>query len=357
VKMLGGYKLNRLILIDGSSLLSTSFYGNLPKAYYFAKTEEEREKVLKSVMQTSNGLYTNGVFTMSRIILNIIKEYKPSHMAVAWDISRNTFRKNLYVEYKGHREETRPELGSQFTLMQRVLEDMNIPQYKHCDFEADDIIGTFSRKFEEQLPITILTKDQDALQLVSENTRLWLMTSKNKEMYESIGLDKLNFTIKDLPIPDNVFEFTPMYIKEFYGLDPVQIVDMKALCGDPSDNIPGVKGVGEKAVVPLLQEFGSVENLYDSIEDMSKEEEKEFKELLKELGISRSPVSYLLKESETELVGKKAALLSKKLATIECTIPDLLNTELFSLELNVDKEATRKIFEELEFKSLLDKIW
>jgi 5'-3' exonuclease len=342
--------MKRLILIDGSSMLSTCFYGNLPKDYYFAKTEEDRQKVLPKIMQNSKGVYTNGVYTMCKILLNIIKNYKPSHMSVAWDISRNTFRRDEYAEYKAHRDEMRPELGSQFAIMQKVLESMNICQYMHQNFEADDIIGTLAKRFEEEIPTTILTKDQDALQLVSDNTRVWLVTSKNKEMYEQLGLN-----VKELPIPDNVFEFTPVYIEEFYGLRPIQIVDKKALEGDKSDNIPGVKGVGEKAVVPLLQEFGTIEALYDKIENMDKEEEKEFKELLKSLGISRSPLAYLLKESDSELVGKKAAILSKRLATIDTKISDFDNTGIDELEININREGMLSVFEELEFKSLIDK--
>lgn len=345
-----------LLLIDGSSLLSTSFYGNIPKQYFSAKTDEAREEVLKKVMQTSRGEYTNGVYTFFRTLLKIIEKQKPSHLAVAWDISRNTFRKQLYPQYKAQRDETKPELKSQFQLTQDALEAMNIKQFMLDDYEADDIIGTLAKQFEGEIPVYIYTKDQDALQLVSDNTRLWLVTSKAKEMNEEAfgGLDK--DIVGKFNLPDNVFEFTPIWVEEIYGLSPSQIIDKKALEGDKSDNIPGVRGIGEKVSIPLIKEFGTIENLYEHIEGLSKAEEKEMKEFFKLLGISRSPLSYLLKESKgDELSGKEAALLSKKLATINTSVPELKNVKLIELELSIDEAGMNRIFEYLEFKSLLKK--
>jgi 5'-3' exonuclease len=337
----------KLLCVDGSSLLSTSFYGNVPNEYLRAKTDAEREEALKKVLQTKDGQYTNGVFTMMKTLEKIISKQKPTHLVVAWDLNRNTFRRSLYSEYKAQRAETRPELKSQFGLAQEVLRAMNIKQYIIDGYEADDIIGTFAKKFKEQIPVYIYTKDQDALQLVEERVRLWLITSKAKEMYDELGID-----VKSLNIPDNVFEYTPLYVKEFYGIEPQQIVDLKALIGDSSDNIPGVKGVGEKTVVPLLQEFKTVEGIYEYIENTP---EKEIKAFFKELGITRSPLSYLMKTSDTELVGKASALLSKQLATICCDVPDLQDVLLEELHLQIDMEGRKKIYEKLEFKSLLGK--
>ena len=345
--------MRRLLLIDGSSLLTTSFYGNVPREYYGAKTEADRKKALGKLMQTSTGEYTNGVYTFCRTLLKILEKQKPSHLAVAWDVSRETFRRKLYPEYKGHREETKPELSSQFKLTQDVLEAMNVRQFMLEEYEADDIIGTIAKQFEKEIPVYIYTRDQDALQLVSEYTRLWLVTNKADAMTKEAfaGLDKK--IINKFNLPDNVFEFTPLWVEEFYGLTPLQLIDKKALEGDKTDNIPGVKGVGEKSATPLIKEFGSIENLYEHIEGLSKKEEKEMREFMKELGIKRPPLANLLKESEDELCGKKAAFLSKQLATIDTNINELEGMELEELKLKLNKEGMKEIFEELEFKSLL----
>lgn len=350
--------MQKLVLVDGSSLLSTNFFATAPMSYMKAKTEEEMEKGRKQLMQI-NGIYTNGVFGMMKELMKIIREQRPTHLCVAWDLNRNTFRRQIYADYKANRGETKPELKSQFPLAQEVLGKLGITQFVFDGYEADDIIGTLSKRFGETIPTFIITKDQDALQLVNEHVRLWYKTSrpeKAKEMYQEFGIDP-----KEFDIPDGVFEFTPLYVKEVYGLTPIQIIDKKALEGDTSDNIPGVKGVGEASAVPLLQEFGTVEGVYDFIESS---DEATIKEMLKSLGIKRSPVSYLTKKAEkilvdgklvsNELVGKEAAEVSKKLATIKLDMDCLENIELDTLLLNVNQVAKREEFERLAFKSLLD---
>jgi 5'-3' exonuclease len=339
---------NRLLLIDGSALLSCSFFGNLPKEYKFAKTDEEKDKCLDKLRHSPDGEFTNGVFTMLPSMLNVIRDQKPTHMAVAWDLTKEyTFRKKLFPDYKGHRKDLRTELGNQFPLAQRVLKEMEIAQFVFEEYEADDIIGTLARRFENDVRVTIWTKDQDSLQLINENVSVWLITSKCSEMYEQLGIN-----MKKLDLPKGVFEYIPAYLEHFYGVSPIQIIDRKAIEGDPSDNIPGIKGVGEKSVIPLLQKFKTVEGIYDFIEASS---EKEIKEMFKYLGISRSPLSRLVEESDTQLVGKKAALLSKKLATIKCDITELDDVTLDSLWLQINEEGMKNIFSELGIMSLLKK--
>jgi len=347
--------LKKLILIDGSSILSTSFYGNLPMGYVRAKTREEKEKALAKVLQTSTGIFTNAIYTMTKVLLSIIEKQKPTHLAVAWDITRDTFRRELYGEYKANRDETPSELKSQFILMQKLLERANIPSFSHQRYEADDILGTLSRKFEEEISVYILTKDQDALQLVNEQTRVWLVTSKAKQMYMDLLHESSNLSsvdLNELNVPNNTFEFSNVYVSYFYGLEPIQIIDKKALEGDASDNIPGVKGVGQKSAVPLLQEFRTVEGLYESLEDMSVDE---IKELMKTLGIKKSPVACLLRESQddSEISGKRSALLSKQLATIVTNIPGYQDLSLGEFQLNINRDGMRDMFKELEFTSLL----
>lgn len=341
----------KLLLIDGSSVLSTNFYGSLPWEFKKAKTPEEKAEAIKKAMKTSDGRFTNGVFGMTKALLKVLKKQKPDYIAVAWDVSRETFRRKLYKEYKGNRSKTPDALKSQFGLMQEVLDEMNIPQFKFEDFEADDIIGTFAKNFEEEVEVSILTKDQDALQLISERTNVWLSTSKSKKWFEELEIDQ-----KEINIPDGTFEFTNQTFEKIYGLKPIQMIDKKALEGDASDNIPGVKGVGEKAVTPLLQRFNTIEQMYDFLETLDKTSEKLFKQEMKEQGASRLPLKKLLEVSDSEVVGKRIALLSKELATIKTDIELLKNVKLENLKVELDKEKTKRKFEELEFKSLIEKI-
>lgn len=341
-------KRNKLVLIDGSSLLTTNFYGTAPKGYTMAKTDEEREKFVKDFIQTSTGIITNGVYGMMESLLKIIDKQEPTHLAVAWDLGRDkTFRRKLYPLYKAHRSETKKELKPQFALAQKVLREMGIPQFMFEEYEADDVIGTLSKQFCNESMVYIWSKDQDALQLVSDNIRLWFTTSKAEQMYEEVGIN-----ISMLNIPENCFEFTPEYVRHFYQVDPIQIIDRKAIEGDKSDNIPGIYGVGEKVTIPLLNEFETVEGIYDFLSDHDEVEAKMF---MRDLGIKRSPYKNLMKTSDTELVGKESALLSKKLATIKTDIPELQEMSLSNLALNIDEEGKRQAFEALEFKSLLNK--
>lgn len=341
-----------LLLVDGSSLLSTQYYGNLPTQITFAKTIEEKEKHYDKIMQTSNGIYTNAIYGFLRAFLKIIKEQKPTHVAVSWDISRNTFRRKIYPEYKMNREDTPAPLKSQFKLCQEVLKEMGIIQFMDSEYEADDFNGSLSKRFENEIPIRILTKDNDYLQLVSENTRLWLtLTTADKvnDFFNKYGINKEIFNL-----PEKTIELTPLLVKEEFGVTVDQIVDLKALNGDTSDNIPGVKGVGKTSAVPLIAEYGTIENLYDNIRDLDKKEEALLKNFWKNsLGIKRSPLAYLLKKKENpnELVGEESAIISKKLGKIKCDI-NLGELNLENLLLNINKEKTIEQLAKLEFKSI-----
>ena len=339
-----------LLLIDGSSLLSTQYYGNLPREIMFAKTNEEREAFYGKIMQTSMGVYTNAIYGFMRTFLKILREQKPTHVAVAWDLSRDTFRREIDSDYKGTRGETPSPLKEQFKLCQEILEKMNVKQFMDNRYEADDFCGSVASKLENEIPVRILTKDTDYLQLVSENTKLWLMfTTQDKAdaLFKKYEIKKAAANI-----PDKSFELTPELVKEEYGIKPEQVADLKSLVGDKSDNIKGVAGVGEASAVPLINEYGTVENLYDNIRNLDKKQEKEIKEYWKtKLGIKRSPLSYLLKTSETEVVGEKSAIISKKLAIIKRDI-DLGDLNKDALKLDIDIEAGNKEFKNLEFKSL-----
>lgn len=340
---------NYLLIIDGSSLLTTQFFGNLPREIIFAKTTEEKEVYFPKIMQTSEGIYTNAIYGFMRTILKIRKEQKPKYIAVAWDLTRDTFRREMYPDYKGNRGDTLAPLKQQFELCQEVLKNIGIPQFMDMRFEADDFAGTLTTMFENQVPVRIMTKDHDYLQLVSENTELWMIHStakKTEELYEKYGMNQ-----RDYDVPDRTFPFNPELVLKEFGVKPASVNSLKGLQGDTSDNIKGVPGIGEMTAVALIHEYETVENLYETIKATDDKGRKALADYWKtELGIKRSPMATLLKESDTELVGEKAAILSKTLATIKRDIP--LDITLADLEFKIDVEAAKQEFTRLQFKSL-----
>lgn len=345
---------NFLLIIDGSSLLSTQFYGNLPREILFAKTQEEKEKYYYKIMQNSKGVYTNAVYGFFRTLLRIIKDQKPSHLVVTWDISRETFRRKLYPEYKAQRSETVLPLKEQFELCQKALNAVGVCQLMDENYEADDFSGTVAALFEREIPVRILTKDNDYLQLITEQTHLWLMHSTAKKTEELFAKYKLD--PKTVKCPERTFEFDPELVRKEFGIRPLSVPDLKALQGDSSDNIKGVPGVGEKAAAALIAKYETIEKLYDAIRDADEAKKKEINlEWKQELGLSRSPMAYLLKEDESELVGERAAALSKQLATIKRDVP-LEKKVLADYAVQLDIDAAKKLFHELEFKSLLSEL-
>lgn len=401
----------KLLIIDGSSLLSTSFYATAT-AYLMAKTDEDKEKALERLMKTSDGRYTNGVFPFMRTLLSLIKKNQPTHLAVVWDVSRQTFRQEIAGgTYKGTRKATPHPLKEQFISTQNLLQGI-IPQFLSGRddeevYEADDFAGSLAKRFQTEIPVFLHTKDEDYLQLVDSNTRVWLGSSKADKMFEDLNLNRQEFNV-----PDGFFEFTLSTLKDIKGLKPYQIVEYKALCGDTSDNIPGVKGVGEKAVIPLLQEYGTIEAIYETIENLSAREEKELKKFFKEsLGIGRSPISYMLAdgvialgngdkinynaifdevtEEDTilqplfeeklgklkfpirlsnaedieklkneevfgvQLCAKESAFMSKELATIKTDIESIAQVNLDDIKLNIDYTELKNRLLDLEIKTLI----
>ena len=401
----------KLLIIDGSSLLSTSFYATAT-AYLMAKTDEDKEKALERLMKTSDGRYTNGVFPFMRTLLSLIKKNQPTHLAVVWDVSRQTFRQEIAGgTYKGTRKATPHPLKEQFISTQNLLQGI-IPQFLSGRddeevYEADDFAGSLAKRFQTEIPVFLHTKDEDYLQLVDSNTRVWLGSSKADKMFEDLNLNRQEFNV-----PDGFFEFTLSTLKDIKGLKPYQIVEYKALCGDTSDNIPGVKGVGEKAVIPLLQEYGTIEAIYETIENLSAKEEKELKKFFKEsLGIGRSPISYMLAdgvialgngdkinynaifdevtEEDTtlqplfeeklgklkfpirlsnaedieklkneevfgiQLCAKESAFMSKELATIKTDIESIAQVNLDDIKLNIDYTELKNRLLDLQIKTLI----
>ena len=231
--------MRKLILIDGNSIAYRAFYA-LP------------------LLTNSGGLHTNAAYGFTTMLLKLIEEEQPTHFLVAFDAGKITFRHEEYEEYKGGREKTPPELSEQFPLIKELLQAFRIRPCELEGYEADDIIGTLSRRAEDdEFAVLVVTGDKDMLQLASERVTIAL-TRKGISEVERYG---------------------PREIAEKYGLKPEQIIDLKGLMGDTSDNIPGVPGVGEKTALKLLHEYGTVENVLahaDELKGKMREKMREY---------------------------------------------------------------------------------
>ncbi len=279
-------------MIDGNSIAYRAFFA-LP------------------LLNNDKGVYTNAVYGFTTMLLKVIEEEKPTHLLVAFDAGKTTFRHKTFQEYKGGRQKTPPELSEQFHLIRELLDAFNVKRYEIENYEADDIIGTLAKQVgeEKDWEVKIYSGDKDLLQLVTPNV--------------TVALTRKGIS--------NVDTYDETFVQEKYGITPKQIIDMKGLMGDPSDNIPGVPGVGEKTAIKLLKEFGSVEHLLESIDSVSGKK---------------------LKENLTE--NKEKAIMSKELATIYCEVPlDLPKEELVFHQ--YDEKKVINLFKELDFQSLLDR--
>ena len=343
--------MRKLLIIDGSSMLTTCYYGNLPKEVMYAKTPEEKETGYKKILQTSNGEYTNAIYGMLKTVLKIMKEQKPSHMAIVFDKSRNTFRRQIYPEYKGNRSQTMQPLKEQFIAAEKLFADLGIPVFYSSEYEADDYAGSLANKFWSEIPVVLMTKDVDYLQLVSDekNIRAW-MVQPSKEKADKLFEDYMvNEELANLPY--KTFEFTEEVVREEYNLPNAKaIIDMKALGGDTSDNIPGVKGIGPESAAKLLMEYGTIEELYSSLEDWGPDIEDFWKENLNlKKGLYKKLTA---KDENINYDAKQMAFLSKELATIKCDIPIEKSLNEFKCMLN--KDAFKEICQHYEFRLSLD---
>ncbi len=281
--------MKKLILVDGNNLMFRSYYATAYNG---------------NMMTNSKGLPTNALYGFVSMINKIIMEEKPVYMAVAFDIGQN-FRKKEYDFYKEGRAATPEELKIQMPIARDILDAMNIKYLELAPYEADDIIGTIVKLTESdpEFSSTIVSSDKDLLQLISEETEVKLL--------KQTGFIRYN---KEKFIED-------------YGIMPIKMIDLKALMGDASDNIPGVKGIGEKTALKLLQEYESLENLYDNIDNITG------------------------KTKEKLILDKENAFMSKKIATIYKDVP--LNINLEDLHIGKIKPRLTDLFKELEFFSLL----
>lgn len=282
----------KMVVIDGNSLMHRAFYA-LP------------------LLKNSKGVYTNAVYGFINMLLKVLDNYSPDYVVVAFDRKGPTFRHLEYQEYKAGRKAMPVELAPQFDILKKVLRGMKIGIYEKDGYEADDILGTLSKFGDDNgLQTWLITGDKDALQLVSERTCV-VLTKKGITDIREYDLDGL---------------------VEEYGLSPQQMIDLKGLMGDTSDNIPGVPGVGEKTALKLIKRYGSVENVLDHIDEISG---KKLKENLQQ--------------------HKETALFSKYLATIVRNVP--LNIDILQCKYTkAERKDVEDIFLELDFKSLLNKV-
>lgn len=335
------------LIIDGSSMLSTAYYGNLPKSILFAKTQEEKESHYSEILQTSNHIYTNGMYGMLRNMFSILEMVKPDYFAVAFDMSRNTFRRTeLGADfYKANRSVTPSPLKNQFKQMESFLYDIGINVLYGQDYEADDYVASVVDKFEHlpNLQIIVHSKDHDFMQLVSDNVSLWRPMTK-----DSIAKMKTNGIVfdNDIITSKNIVKYNPRIVQLDTGVYPCSIVDLLSLTGDSGDGIPGCKGVSS-AAAPLLYRYTHVEDLYAAIDEChgDKKLEKILADEYKELGVKRNPINAL--KANRDMV-----ILSKKLAQMKRDISDIPQA-LSNYETHIDEDKLNYNLGIFEFKSLV----
>jgi len=286
---------NRLMIIDGNSIINRAFYGI-------------------RLLSNSEGVFTNAIYGFLNILFKYLEEEEPAYLCVAFDMKVPTFRHKEFEQYKAQRKAMPEELAMQLPILKQVLQAMNIPILELEGYEADDIIGTVSRICEEQsVECIVVTGDRDSLQLASKSTRIKLpITGKGATRTE---------------------EYDSAAVFEKYGISPQEFIDVKGLMGDASDNIPGVPGVGEKTAFSLIQQYKSIEKLYENIDTVN--------------------VRASVKESLIQ--NKEMAFLSKRLATIDRNIPMDFNIQS-CLRSEYNKKELLDLFQKLEFRSLINKL-
>lgn len=289
----------KLMAIDGNAILTRAFYG------------------VKD-LTTADGRHTNAIYGFLKIMGRVLKEENPDALCVAFDVSSDTFRKCMYPEYKANRHAQPDELREQMAPMKDVLHTMRIPVYELAGWEADDILGTIAASDERAgWKTVIVTGDKDALQLITCDTTVKLIKS---------GAGKTQ-----------TINYTPERFYEEYHFSPFNLIDLKALMGDKSDNIPGIPGIGEKTAAALVQKYGSLTAMYRDVEN-----------LITPAGTPHKPsVRRKLEE------GRASAELSLNLATIRRNVPIEFVPE-HALRRPADRDALKALFSKMGMKSLIE---
>jgi DNA polymerase-1 len=284
----------RLLLIDGHSMAYRAFFA-LPKENF----------------QTNTGQTTNAVYGFTSMLINLLRDEKPTHVAVAFDVSRKTFRTEVYAEYKAGRSETPSEFKGQVSLIEDVLGTLNIVTLSKANFEADDIIATLTTQATaEGFEVAICTGDRDAFQLVNDKVTV---------LYPVKGVSEMG-------------RFTPDYVEEKHGVRPEQYADYAAVRGDSSDNLPNTPGVGPKTIIKLLQQFGSLDGLVDHVDEVPGKVGDSLRANLANIVMNRQ-LTELIKDVELGVT------------------PDDLVAKPW------DRDAVHRLFDELEFRVLRDRLF
>ncbi|MGM0256875.1 DNA polymerase I [Enterococcus sp. AZ093] len=288
---------NKLLLVDGNSVAF--------RAFFALHNSLERFK-------NRNGLHTNAIYAFHNMFENVMQKEQPTHVLVAFDAGKTTFRTEMYAEYKGGRSKTPGEFKEQMPYIRELLTGLGVKYYELPNYEADDIIGTLAEKVDKEIfDVVVLSGDRDLTQLAS------------KEI-------KVDITVKGV---SDIESYTPEHVTEKYdGLTPKQIIDMKGLAGDASDNIPGVTKIGEKTAIKLLNQYGSVEGIYEHIDEMKQSKMK-----------------------ENLINDKEQAFLSKKLATIDTDAPVEVDIDSLAYQ-GKDLDKLVPFFKEMDFKQFLAKL-
>ena len=278
-----------LMLVDGMALLFRAFYATAVSGQF---------------MINSKGVPTNGVQGFVKHFLTAVSSFKPSHVAVCWDMGSKTFRTEMFSDYKANRGEAPVELIPQFDLVKEVVDAFDIPNIGLEGYEADDCIGTIAKSVNSDINVHILTGDRDILQLLDERIKVILLQ-------KGYG---------------NYLVHTKDSFYEEKGILPHQMIDVKALMGDPSDNYPGVKGIGEKTALKLVQQYQHVDGVVSNLHQLTKAQKTKI-------------------EQDLEML-----YLSRKLAEIHCEVP--IQYSLNEARYQYDREKVMEKFKEFEFKGL-----
>ena len=291
--------MEKLVVIDGNSILNRAFYGIMSS----------------KMLQTADGTYTNAVYGFLAIMFKLIEDVNPDYMVVAFDVKHPTKRHEMYAEYKGTRHGMPDELAAQMPIIKEVLEAMNIKIIELAGYEADDILGTLSKSSEkENIEVTLLTGDRDSFQLASDKTTIRIPRTKNgKTETENFDRNK---------------------VLEVYGIEPQELIEVKGLMGDKSDNIPGVPGVGEKTALNLIKEFHSIDTIYEKLEAGEPIAKGKLKENLE--------------------ANKDLAILSRELGRIDVNAPIDKDLEHFRVK-QWDNKKVLELFRNLRFNRYIDR--
>ena len=292
--------MSRLLLIDGNSIMNRAFYGIMGS----------------KMLMTPDGTYTNAVYGFLAILFKELDDLKPDYIAVAFDLKAPTARHKMYDGYKANRHGMPDELASQMPIIKEVLGNMNITIIEKEGYEADDVLGTLSKRGEKEgVDVIILSGDRDTFQLVSDNITVRIPRTKAGKTEED--------------------DFNKEKVLEVYGLEPIKLIEVKGLQGDTSDNIPGVPGIGEKTAISMIKEYGTIEEIYKQLDEGKAEAIKG-------------------KTREKMLENKDLAFLSKELGTININVPIEEKIEDLKVK-DWDNENLLKQFKYLKFNRFIER--